>query len=356
MSGLGEYPQRFLNQYYLSERLGGGTYGDVYAAFNMENDEVYAVKVLKPNELVEIAFEDEVAAHQVLSSLPNCQKYVVCLTDSGYYEYTKPIEKEDFYREQAERKGLKYEVVKGNYYYLVSELMDGNLTDIIEFILKKDIDVHPNVITYLVLQLFKGLKYIHSRQMAHRDIKPDNILYKIQSPIDEKVSLLECLLDTTCTTAMINLELKYGDLGFSCTDFVMQEDIPTEVHKCNAKQGTLLYFSPELAKLLVNNLDLISLFIAKTSDVWALAVTLWKFLYLDDPPFLLGVNTIDALFDSLLFLTPELITEMMIENPVPVSNADLADVLQITLNGMFNPDPKRRIKMDTAIEEIEQVL
>ena len=55
--------------------------------------------------------------------------------------------------------------------YLIFEFMEADLHNAIgQKILK---DIHNRFIMY---QIFKGIKYIHSAEIIHRDLKPSNIL------------------------------------------------------------------------------------------------------------------------------------------------------------------------------------
>ncbi len=70
------------------------------------------------------------------------------------------------------------------YRYLVLELCAGTLAD---FCKKKyDGPMPPNDI--VLYQITNGLHYIHSQKLVHRDVKPDNILISITTPVQMKLS------------------------------------------------------------------------------------------------------------------------------------------------------------------------
>jgi len=57
--------------------------------------------------------------------------------------------------------------------YLVTNLMDVDLNTLIK---KNREELTDDHIQFIVYQIFRGLKFLHSRGIVHRDIKPSNIL------------------------------------------------------------------------------------------------------------------------------------------------------------------------------------
>ncbi|XP_045030887.1 uncharacterized protein LOC116919760 isoform X3 [Daphnia magna] len=77
--------------------------------------------------------------------------------------------------------------------YLVLELCAGTLTDYCE---KKYSGPKLPPDELVLYQIANGLHYIHSRDLVHRDIKPDNILISMKTPVQMKVSDLSFVKKT----------------------------------------------------------------------------------------------------------------------------------------------------------------
>jgi serine/threonine-protein kinase/endoribonuclease IRE1 len=80
--------------------------------------------------------------------------------------------------------------------------------------------------TEVLLQLAKGLEYIHQMKYVHRDIKPENVLISLDSTTQRVV-------------------MKWADFGFS----KQVNERGTYTMKSGVK-GTYDYFAPEILKLL----------------------------------------------------------------------------------------------------------
>ena len=90
-----------------------------------------------------------------------------------------------------------YEILEDDgRYYIISELMSGG--ELYDRIIEKQKFTEQDCAT-IVVQILRGLNYMHCQNIVHRDIKPENILMQ--------------------TKDSQNLNLKITDFGFAkCHD------------------------------------------------------------------------------------------------------------------------------------------
>lgn len=149
-----------------------------------------------------------------------------------------------------------------------------------------DLDEARRIFQGLVL----GIEYLHESGVAHRDIKPDNLMLALDGTV------------------------KIVDFGVS--SFFQGSD------NVKANAGTPAFMSPELTR----NEDSVS---GRASDIWAMGVTLYC-LVMGRLPFK-GASIIDV-FQS-------------IQNDEPFYPDDLDADLKDLLQRMMEKDPQERITM-----------
>jgi len=131
----------------LGHFVGGGTFGNVYAAMNLDSGHLMAVKEIRlqdPKLIPTIAeqIKDEMGVLEVLDH-PNVVSYY----------------------------GI--EVHRDRVYIFMEFCSGGSLANLLEHGRIED----EQVIMVYALQLLEGLAYLHESGIAHRDIKPESELF-----------------------------------------------------------------------------------------------------------------------------------------------------------------------------------
>ncbi|KAI5300203.1 hypothetical protein KEM56_002646 [Ascosphaera pollenicola] len=177
----------FENDFIISHRcIGVGGYGSVYVAFDKKQKRQVACKIINLKgirERIKVLRQ----ASQGLDAA-DTTKEVLARKESAYLRSKMEV----YDREALILQGLDHGLLKANQtlkpniisveriyktpntIYIFEELITaGDLFSFLEFKGGKLDDVETAVIVY---QILKGLEYLHSNNMAHRDLKPDNVL------------------------------------------------------------------------------------------------------------------------------------------------------------------------------------
>ncbi|XP_054262303.1 wee1-like protein kinase [Macrosteles quadrilineatus] len=207
---------RLHEEFIVLEEIGKGVHGCVFKCLNRMNGCIYAIKkTLHPikTDFQEKIVRNEIYAHGILIH-PN----VVC-------NFSSWIE-EDFG-------------------FIQNEYCDlGNLEEYI-----KGNKLSENLLRSLLLQMAQALAYIHSKGLAHMDIKPANIFLKSVSCVNDDSGVGERSDDIT---------FKLGDFGHVTS---LDEDSDIE-------EGDCRYIPRELLDRNPTHLD--------RSDIYSLGLTVYE--------------------------------------------------------------------------------
>lgn len=243
-------------------KLGGGTYGAVFKVSSVRTGNFYALKVFT-NEMNELNFSPEeikrvmgkpfsdfnveAGFSKLLEDGGQCSPYVTCSVDVGKINAYDIINHLDFrVQQKVQRNYSDYCRRLGRYptlYFLVQELMDGDIGNIP----RMNIDT-PSKMKDFMVQVLKGVQWLHQKGVAHNDIKNENIFYKKEGR---------------------KLVVKLGDLGSACSPMNSILNVDCEGF------ATPIYGSPTV---LNNFWEPISLFLAQKGDMWAVGIVFYAYM------------------------------------------------------------------------------
>jgi serine/threonine protein kinase len=240
--------------------LGEGSYGKVYRVRYRPTKELFALKELKKTKIA--------SAEDLLVKVDSVRDELIMLASVNPRRSDGTFENKHVAGYIASSLAWKsFDVnVKKPMAMILSELIDGK--DLFRFIGVDGTKGWPHY-ERIAKELFDGLKFIHSKGVAHRDIKGGNVMLELASdgsPYGRAVIV---------------------DLGLSC--FVEQdlsefEPILRQERTCretDVEGGTYYYQSPEIAREYVNRKkegEPVDIDLHYGADVWALGMTIVEFV------------------------------------------------------------------------------
>lgn len=188
--------------------IGGGSFGSVYAAVDLDSGSVMAMK--------EIRMQDPQSMKQVLKSIRDEMTVLEMLRHPNIVEY----------------KGV--EVHRDRVFIFMEYCQGGSLAKLLEYGRIED----ENVIQVYTMQMLQGLKYLHMKGVVHRDIKPENILL-------DHVGVIK-FVDFGAAKVIANSgRTRRGGIGTIGASTKMNGGDGSS-SKMNSMTGTPMYMSPEV--------------------------------------------------------------------------------------------------------------
>lgn len=207
-----------VKDYKLISLIGKGAYGSVYKSKNIISGNYFAIKLFDFHKATSddlLTITNEI---NILSSLNSENIVKLC----EHFTELRPM-------------GEKY-------YCIVMELCEkGDLASLIHHRLKEKSWFSEDEIIKMMIQICKGLDYLHHNQIIHRDLKSLNILINNQNTI------------------------KIGDFGVSKV---------LKAGFAHTFVGTPYYLSPEICQEKAYN---------EKSDIWSLGCVLYEMMTLSKP-------------------------------------------------------------------------
>lgn len=146
-----------VNKYEILSKIGEGSFGKIYKGKNIRTNELVAIKV-----------ESISGGNKLLKN------------ESIIYQYLSKSKKiQDFGIPQ-----IKWFGIFENNYFMVVNLLGESLESI-----KKNNKFSIELTVSVGIQIIKILEFIHTNELIHRDIKPDNFL--IGREIDNKIYIID---------------------------------------------------------------------------------------------------------------------------------------------------------------------
>ena len=206
---LGKNSQNVENYHYHTRPIGKGTFCCVFPAINKMDGREVALKRLEKARLAktEGMLEREIRCLLKLSSCPYVVNYITCTRDS-------------------------------NFEYIVIELMEGSLDNYLS-----STKVHSQALT-ICSQIALGMKFLHGSDVLHRDLKPQNILYRTKPEFIVKLSDfgLSKFLQQTSTDSKSVMHSKARTLCWMAPELLAQNheghSKPTDIYSC----GVLFHY------------------------------------------------------------------------------------------------------------------
>lgn len=184
--------------------LGKGAFGSVYKIRDKKEEKALAMKI------IEVFDEDQKTfIYSNIINEVNIMKKINDLDSKNVLLFEK------VFRKPKQNKKLDDILI-------LTELCDCNLQEIIEKRAENSLFYQENELLYYFKELFSALSEIHKAKIAHRDIKPKNILYKSEE-----------------------FKLKYADFGESK---ILNEPNANEILN-HTIRGTPSFMSPEIFNL-----------------------------------------------------------------------------------------------------------
>ena len=274
-----------LDQYILEKSLGKGAYGEVYLTKIKGDSKLIATKKLDKdfceNETTKKYIINEINILKLLNH-PNIVKFI------------------DLKRTQ-------------NHYYIMMEYCNGGeLSKVLgKYTEKNGKPFPPEIVQHLMKQIIDAFKYIHGKDIMHRDIKLENILLNYDNNEDkESQNLMKAnvkIIDFGFAAKIDKNELKYTTLG---SPINMDPLILSELRKRGKKTQKLGY--------------------DKKADIWSIGTICYEMA--------IGKNAFDA----------EKLDELIekVEKGEYTVPTNLPKELISFINGMLQYDSDKRLNIE----------
>jgi serine/threonine protein kinase len=194
------------NKYELLEKIGQGTFSQIYKGRNIRTGELIAIKI-EPKTVTIKLLQNETRIYKYLNAFLHSSKFIheppsVVLNETSFnHDRTKFSLNEKSFHHDRTNFGLnearyqathiptmKWFGVDSTNYYMVISLLGKSL----ESFKREQPTGHISLSTtlYIGIQMVRLLKIIHTSQLIHRDVKPDNFLFGVGAA-DQQLHMID---------------------------------------------------------------------------------------------------------------------------------------------------------------------
>lgn len=282
------------NRYSLLKRLGSGSFGEVYKVLDTETQEIKAVKLFKIDDN-KTSFEKEekmlkiLDKYDIISNIKFYDSGIGLLTKDGVTEKRK---------------------------YIIMEY--GAEENLLEKIKKTSNGFSEDSCKYILYEIIEAVKSLHKIGIAHRDIKPDNMLFVGEG---------------------VNMKLKLCDFGLSAP---FKDEKHVKIY-LNDQVGTAPFIAPEIIKL--KSYD------GEKIDVFSIGVTIFSLLT-KKVPFQACKKNYELSQSLYRYIAKRKIAAYwyVLEHSKEINLKPLSDDFKELFIKMVESNPKKRITLDEIMD------
>jgi serine/threonine protein kinase len=223
-----------VGNYKIVKLMGQNPLGESYlgALTGSKDSKRYTIKVINLEKVAEVGLDPSTVEQEAriltqVSNNPMCDRYITC-----YYDYFI----HNIVDETVQR-SIQYLVIVTDY------IQGPTLQDLILNQIPKGSFDMPTLLKMMV-EIAQSVDYIHTRGVAHQNIKPSNIIYDKE-----------------------NGRLRLIDFSMSCSQTINK--------RCKGKAGTVYYMPPELIESQVDPTQQ-DFAMRKAHDIWSMGVIFYQ--------------------------------------------------------------------------------